>query len=79
MHRDIFEDMDLFQEVCEMVIDKIPVKSMTYINNFDSLRFDLSYDEQREYNKDSYVEIPEDKLYENLQFAIELINKDKMV
>ena len=72
MHKDIFENIDLFKEVWEMVIDKIPVTSMTYINNFDSLRFDLSYDEQREYNYDSYVEIPEDKLHEHLQFDKEL-------
>ncbi len=62
IHKDIYEDDRLFEEVANFVLYGQKMSSMTFIWDFQTMRFDLTYDEQRNYDRQSYIELSKDTM-----------------
>lgn len=74
IHKDVFDDINLFKEVCDCVLHNKKPQSLTFINDFKSMRFDLDYDEQRKYDLDFYIELDKNELQAQLDFGLKIEN-----
>lgn len=72
IHKDIFEDISKFKEVCECVLENVKPKNLTMISDFKTMRFDEPFNDDIEYTIDNYIEIDSSDLENQLKFAIEI-------
>ena len=71
-HRFVYDDIDLFKEACAYYLEGKPLKSLTCTEVEDGIVFNGNIDLQEAYYENHYVNLSEENVKENLEFALEI-------